>query len=111
MGNLSCHIDEQPGGLVMKLTGQITAKETGDFEKEVKLVAASKSPVVVLDMSELSFISSAGIGALLRLHRTVHGASRKLRMAAIPVEIANMLEASRLTDLFNVSPTVSEALA
>jgi|CXWL01.1.fsa_nt_gi anti-sigma B factor antagonist len=111
MSNLSCQIDEQPNGLVMKLTGQITASETGDFEKQVKLVAASQSPVVVLDMSDLTFISSAGIGALLRLHKTVHGAKRNLRMAAIPADIANMLEASRLTDLFNVSPTVSEALA
>lgn len=102
-------LDEQPRGLVMKLSGQFTYRETDEFDREARRLAARMPPLLVLDLSDITMLTSAGIGALLRLQKTMTGLQCTVRMAAPPAEIAQMLQLSRLSDVFQVSRTVDEA--
>ncbi len=110
MSDLRCDISEEPKGLVMKVCGQMTFEEADDFNKFAKHVAERKPSLLVLDLSELRLITSAGLGALLRLQKTMTNAKCAIRLAALPAEIAQVLTLSRLTDVFKVAPTVAEAL-
>lgn len=108
---MQCELIENPSGLVLKVMGQFTQTEVEEFDKQTREVAARKPALLVLDMSGLTIITSAGIGSLLRLQRTFHTNKCAIRMAALPAEIYKVLELSRLTDIFRVSPTVSDALS
>jgi anti-anti-sigma factor len=110
MSQLTFHMIEDQQSVVLKLTGPFTQTEAEAFEMQTRNVAAKKPALLVLDLSGLTLITSAGLGALLRLQKTMSGQKCKIRMAALPAEIAKVLDAARLTDVFVVCPTVAEAL-
>ena len=57
------------------LAGEIDMSNAGEVYQQLLAVAQS-SETLVVDLSELSFIDSAGVAALDRLNRTVTGATR-----------------------------------
>ena len=110
MGNLLCDFDVRPGGVVVSLSGQITYEEMAIFHGCADRLIAHKPAIAVLDLSELTFLSSAGIGALLQLHKRLKDAGSELRLAAPQQSVASMLELTRLDKIFPVFPSVDNAL-
>ncbi len=110
MSDLTCQFVEDPKGVILKLAGEFSNAGMDEFSRQTKRLSAQKPPLVVLDLSELNIITSAGIGALLRLQKTMSSLKCTIRLAALTPEIAQVLTLSRLTDVLNVTPTVAEAL-
>ena len=110
MSKLQCDLSELPKGLVFKLAGQFGYSEMEEFEKHVKRMDSHNPSLVVLDLSGLKVITSAGIGALLRLQKTMSAKNCALRMAALPANIAEIFKLSRLSDVFQIAGSVDQAL-
>jgi anti-anti-sigma factor len=110
MDTFRCEIEQRLPTTIMKLIGQIGLAEAEEFDRQVRAVAAAGPTRVVLDMSGLTMLSSAGIGALLRLQKTLGAKKCAVCLAALSQEIAQVLELSRLLSLFTISPTVAEAM-
>jgi anti-sigma B factor antagonist len=110
MSEFSCEVSEQGGGLVLKLGGQMTLAEMDDFDREVARVAARRPSRIVLDLADLRMISSAGIGALLKLQRRAQELKCDLRLAAPPFAIEDVLRKARLDAVFTIVPTVGDAM-
>lgn len=110
MDTRPCELVEEDRGFVLKIAGQFTFDEIEEFDKQTRHVAARKPLLMVLDLSELTMITSAGIGALMKLHRTLSATTCTIRMAALRPEIARVMELTRLTAVFQISPTVADAL-
>ena len=111
MGADACELFEEDRGLVLKIGGQLTFDEIEEFDKLTRRVAARKVRRVVLDLSDLRIITSAGIGALLKLRRTLIAQNCTVHLAALRPEIARLMELTGLTKSFQVYPTVAEALS
>lgn len=110
MSAFQCEVQHQSGGTILRLVGQIGLAEAEEFDRQCRRVAESRPARVVLDMSGLTMLSSAGIGALLRLQKMFASIQCEVRLAALPAEIVQILELSRLTSLFTVAPTVADAM-
>ncbi len=110
MNNLQCDLMEETGGLVLKLVGQITFAEMDEFEKQLARVAARKPARLVLDLTDLTMITSAGIGALLKLHRRAVEQKCDLRLAALQHDIEDVFRKARLDSIFSIVPTLNDAL-
>ena len=110
MGNLRCDLSEQGRGLLLKLTGQFGFGEMEEFDKHAKRMASHNATLVVLDLSELKTITSAGIGALLRLKKSMDTRKCVLRMAALPANIEEVFKLSRLDDVIQIVASVDQAM-
>ena len=110
MSNLQCDLSTQPQGLLLKLSGQFGYGEMEEFEKQATRMASHYPTLVVLDLSELKAITSAGIGALLRLKKSMDTRNCVLRMAALPANIEEVFKLSRLSDVFQIVASVDQAM-
>jgi anti-anti-sigma factor len=83
-------------GLVGRLDTAQAARAETLFER---LVAAE-----VLNLSSLEYISSAGLGLLLKLHKQKIEAGGGLRLVEVNPHIVDILHYSGFDKLFDVSP-------
>src|SRR5215813_11208413 len=65
----------------------------------------------VLDMSGVSYVDSAGVGALVQLFVHRRSQSKKLAVAALTTQGSAVLQVAGLTKLLPTFPTVEEAAA
>jgi anti-sigma B factor antagonist len=57
-----------------------------------------------VDLSELAFIDSSGLAALVRLQRQVEGADAVLRVVALTPYLRNLMRMTGLDKLFSLPP-------
>ena len=66
---------------------------------------------LVVDLTNLEFITSAGLRALLLAQRSVEGAGAKLHIAGIGGVVKEVFRISKFDALLSVAETTSEAVA
>lgn len=80
------------------------------FKKEVisQLEPYSK---VVLDLSEVNFIDSSGLGVILSCYRHLHSGSGDLKLCCLNEQVHTLFELVRMHRIFDIHKTVEEAVA
>lgn len=79
------------------------------FEKDIQQLFRRGQRHVILDLSGVAAIDSAGIRALVRGHTTSQRLGGSLRLAAIRPAVLAVLEASRLAAIFDTYASVDAA--
>ena len=105
-------IERQPTSngdtLVMRLTGKLSLETVHDF---ISTMRPEPSTRLVLDMSGLSFLDSAGVGALVSLFVSRRNHSKTLALAALTQQGNAVMQVSGLLKLLPVYPSVEEAVS
>ena len=65
---------------------------------------------LILDMSETKYVDSSGLSALLTAHRQTNEAKGCLVVVGINDHVDKLLKISKLDSVFNVLPTLEEAV-
>jgi anti-anti-sigma factor len=79
-----------------------------DCMKEEVLEGRKK---LILDCSHLTYISSMGLGVLARVHSRMKKVGGDVKLAGVHGTVANLLNIVRFNTLFNLYPTLEEAIA
>ena len=79
------------------------------FEKEVQQLFRRGKRHLIVDLSGVAAVDSAGIRALVRGHTTAQRLRGGLRLAAVRPSVLATLEASRLASVFDLSDSVEAA--
>ncbi len=74
------------------------------------LIAGGKKHVVI-DLKKVEFVNSSGLGLLIGAITTMKNAGGVLKFANVSVKIASLITISKLGGLFQLSPSVEEAVA
>lgn len=69
------------------------------------------SPRLVLDLHELTFISSSGLAVLIQLHRRCQEEGRAFALAAPRDSIRQVLRITQLDRLLEIHPDIEQAIA
>jgi anti-sigma B factor antagonist len=106
---------EQPteveGVRLLALDGGLDHTNADDFADRMDRVLEGGARHVVLDLSQCTYVSSWGLGALVRAHHRFHERDGRLAFADLQNAIATVLRISHLDRLFDLYPTVEEALS
>lgn len=94
----------------IELIGEIDAKTTPAIQEEILSVARSHSPVI-FDLSQVTYMSSAGLRILLLLYRIADFNSENLIMVGLTEEIRDMMSITGFLNFFTTSDTIDSALA
>jgi anti-anti-sigma factor len=103
-------LEKQPGStaglLILRLDGKLSLETVSQFLMTTRTEAA---PALILDMSGVSFLDSAGVGALVQLHVHRKNANQKFAIAALTQQGNAVMQVSGLTKLLPIFATVDEA--
>jgi len=101
------HIDSN-GTVVVRLSGKLALETVSGFLQQMRPVDTVR---MVLDMSGVSYLDSAGVGALVQLFVHRRSNSRKTAVAALTTQGAAVMQVAGLTKLVPTFATVEEASA
>lgn len=98
------------------LVAAIRTEKVGDYESqiitgELKGALAKGKPRLVLDMTQVMILSSAGIGMLLDLSRLCVAGGGKFAVCAMDEDVLGSLRVTKMERLFNIKPDRASALA
>lgn len=91
---------------ILRLNGPLTLSNLFEFQV---LLRSEKAPVTIVDLSNVPYIDSAGIGALLGAHVSRQKEERALALVGVNQRVQNALEITRVFHFFTVYPSVAEA--
>ena len=96
----------QNGERVLRLKGPILISNLFDFQSKVRTNKAEK---LILDLTEVSYVDSAGIGALVGAYVTHHKDGRSLALVGVSERLRHALQVTHVEQFFHFFPSVSEA--
>jgi anti-sigma B factor antagonist len=96
------------GTVVAQLTGKLNLETVSGFLQALRPIAADK---LVLNMSGVSFLDSAGVGALVQLFVHRKSKSQKFALASLTQQGVAVMQVSGLAKLLPTFVTVEEASA
>ena len=89
-----------------KLEGGPKAEEFHNILQET--IAANKKNVIV-DLSDVSYVNSSGIGIIVRGFTTMKNAEGDMKLAGISDKVSGVLAITKLNSVFEQYPNVEEA--
>lgn len=85
--------------------------ETDEFSAIVKQLNADALSHVVVDLGAIDWMSSPGLGALIDAHQRFAKRGAHLLLARVDKRIHNLLIITKLAMVFDMYPSVDDALA
>jgi anti-anti-sigma factor len=92
----------------INLDGNLNNETVESFEQEIKRLLVNPLQTLVLDLQDLQFVSSSGIGALVKLKATLYSKKTELVTVNLPPQIQKVFEIMRLLPVLNVFEDVQE---
>ena len=97
--------------LVMAVSGRLDTDSSEFFFDCVKSQIEEGHTRLVIDFRDVDYISSLGLGTLVRAHARMKKVGGNVKLARINALVAEILTRVGFQRLFQIYPTVSEACA
>jgi anti-anti-sigma factor len=108
----SSFIEVSHSGLAVDV--RILTPQIGEREGQIIVneIAAAAAPgwLVAVDLSQVAFVASAGLGALVGIHNSAKAAEGRLTVYGVAPELLQMLKLTRLDKLLTIKPDREAAL-
>lgn len=100
-------VEDIPGTTVFRIHGPLLL---GNFFPLQTMVRSDTSPLLILDVSDMPYIDSAGIGCLVGAHVSRDNSGRKLVLVGANERLQTSLKVTKVDQLFTMARTVDEAV-
>ncbi len=104
----SCDTDRQDGLALVRVRGEVDMSWSQDLRREILDALALGDPVGV-DLSEVSYMDSSGIAALVEGFQQARAKKRRFSLVAPSPSVRGVLELARLDRVFPIVESVGEA--
>lgn len=103
-------ITEEDGALVVRLDEpRLDAAKAPGFKKDVSGLVARGHEVVILDFSEVTFVDSSGLSALIAIARCL--GEGRLYLCSPQKYVLSLLRMTRLDRALEIHETIEQALS
>ncbi|WP_322742422.1 STAS domain-containing protein [Gloeocapsopsis crepidinum] len=85
----------QPSGMLDGIKGN-------QFRREVSDIVAAGADIVLIDLQNVSFIDSSGLGALVSAMKTVRSAGGKLFICSVNDQVKMLFELTKMDRVFEI---------
>jgi anti-sigma B factor antagonist len=98
-GTVVFHINEE----------RLDAHNSADLKLEFQKIFESGSQHLLVDLKDVRFIDSSGLGALVSGFKNATSSHGSLRLASLQPQVKSMFELTRLHRVFEIYQTVADA--
>lgn len=108
---LSIDEKEMNGVTVLTLAGRVTLGEgSGQLRTKLKDILSQGKTRLVLDLAEVTYIDSAGLGTLVAGFTSAQNQGASLKLANLTKRFTETLNITKLVTVFDVYDTVQDAV-
>lgn len=107
---LTIQVERREQAAVVRFSGACTMEVSSQVRHCLVGLTHEKIPLIVLDLSELDFIDSTGLGGIVAAHLKARHHHGVIRMVGLKAPIRELLTVTRLCQLFSEYPDVERAL-
>ncbi|NLD35723.1 MAG: STAS domain-containing protein [Desulfatiglans sp.] len=95
---------------VVKLTGRLDAASVKSFKDTVSSLVKKEICNIVVDMKDVEFIDSSGLGSLVSCLRIVNNEGGDIRLSSLQNQIRALLELTRMHRVFQIFDDTDTAI-
>src|SRR3954447_18959627 len=103
--------DPVEGALLVSASGELDLAAAPRPPPVLSMAPAAAEPAVVLDLTEVDFIDSTALGAIMHASTEAEASGKSMLVVALDGPVRRLLEITNLTGRFRVYPSRAEALA
>ena len=104
------YYDEIDGDLlVLSADGGLNHQTADEFVRSIEKLVDTGLTRLIIDCSRLSFISSYGLGVLVRLHQHMRRRGGDVKICSVSGLLSQVLQITRLDSLFDIHPDLGRA--
>ena len=108
-GHAWFHVDQMDGCAVVRAGGEIDTRTVHGFDQVVK-EAVSLSSHVVIDLAQVTFVDSSGLGGLIVARRSARERGGSVSLVSPPPAVHRLLGSTQLHDVFPIHESLAEAI-
>jgi anti-sigma B factor antagonist len=94
---------------VLELSGPLTASNAAAFQNALR--REDRAETLILDLSEVPYMDSAGLGVLVTAYVTRQKSGRKMVLSGINSRVQRLFDVTRVGSLFLIFDSPEEAVA
>jgi anti-sigma B factor antagonist len=103
---------EVDGVSVVELDGRIVlGEESNSLRKKLKILVAAGKRKIVLNMANIEYIDSSGLGALVAAHVSAKTQGASVRLCNLGKKFHDVMQLTRLLTVFDVYDTQAAAVS
>lgn len=104
-------IDQKDGVTIFKLNEpRLDSQNAGQLKAEFLILAQPDVEKLILDLSQVSYVDSAGLSALLLAERQQSAHGGDIRLVGVNENVKSLLRITQLDRIFPMYATVTEAI-
>ncbi len=109
---MSNRVYDKDGVTILELKGTITLG-SGDvnMRDKIKELLGQGHKKIIIDLGEVSFMDSTGLGELVAAYTTARHQQATLKLAQLTKKIKDLLSITQLAAVFETYETLDEAIA
>ena len=98
---------------VVKITGDITLNKGGDvlLKDKVQSLIQQGQKNILLDLSDVSYVDSAGLGELVQAYATTKNRGGALKLLSVTKRLEDLLVVTKLLTVFDTFDAEADAIA
>lgn len=108
--SLTIHRDQQGGAEVIRAEGRVDSSNAGEFETAAMEAVDADGAALIFDLGGLTYMSSAGLRVLLVALKANKAKGRKVGLADVQENVANVLKMSGFGAMFTVGDSVEDTV-
>jgi anti-anti-sigma factor len=85
---------------VLELSGILDGIKGNELRREVSSVLVNGAEILLIDMKEVNFIDSSGLGALVSAMQMARNANAKLFVCSISAQVKMLFELTKMDRIF-----------
>ncbi len=103
--------ERRDGVLSVRVVGRIDGANAYEFEEEIRSLVEESDRAVIMDFEKLSYISSAGLRAVLVTAKMLRSQDATFALCSLSDQIREIFQISGFDKIIVIHPTPVEALA
>jgi anti-sigma B factor antagonist len=110
--SLKINIRETAEVVILDMSGRLTLGDAlGDFRDSIRETLAGDRKNILLNLSEVSYIDSSGLGQLIGSYATVTDRGGQMKLFNLQKKVTDLLQITKLLTIFETFDNEAKALA
>ncbi len=108
---LQLNVNRRGNAAVVSVVGSVSMSDADRLREALEKLTDERISVIVLDLREMDFICSVGLGAIIVAYLKCRHHAGQIKLVCPVQSVRELLETTRLTKLFRIYDSIDGALA
>ena len=96
--------------LILRIIGKLDSSTSKDLEEKILSIIASSQGKLVIDLSQLDYVSSAGLRVFLLAAKRMDGAKGKMILCSLKDAVKQVFDIAGFSSLLTLTASTEEAI-